>query len=127
MRGDPFHNELAGTVQTLLERLGWQVWTEKRLVAAGTTAYFDLFAVKDGHGIAFEIETTTRHAFDNAKKARALGVPVWFVVPRRRTKRQIVRKLGTRLIAGGESVKVLLLDEIESELGHRAMGQATKD
>lgn len=127
MRGDPFHNELAGEVRVLLERLGWQVSTEKRFMAAGTTAYFDLFAVKDGRGIALEIETTARHALDNAQKARAIGVPVWFVVPRRRTKRQIVRKLDACLDAGGESVKVLLLGEIESELAHRATGQTTKD
>jgi hypothetical protein len=121
------HNELAGEVRVLLERLGWQVSTEKRFVAAGTTAYFDLFAVKEGRQIALEIETTARHALDNAQKARAIGVPVWFVVPRRRTKRQIVRKLDTCLDAGGESVKVLLLGEIESELALRATGQTTKD
>lgn len=127
MRGDPFHNELAGEVRVLLERLGWQVSTEKRFVAAGTTAYFDLFAMKDGRRIALEIETTARHALDNAQKARAIGVPVWFVVPRRRTKRQIVHKLDACLVAGGESVKVLLLNEIESELAPRATGQTMKD
>lgn len=127
MRGDPFHNQLADTVRTFLERRGWRVWTEKRVVAADTIAYFDLFAVKDGQGIAFEIETTARHALDNAKKARALGVPVWFVVPRRRTKRQILRKLGARFVAGGESVEVLLIDEIEGELAHRRTSQTTKD
>lgn len=127
MRGDPFHNELAGEVRVLLERLGWQVSTEKRFVAAGTTAYFDLFAVKEGRRIAFEIETTARHALDNARKARAIGTPVWFVVPRRRTKRQIAHKLDACRVAGGESVKVLLLGEIESELAPRATGQTTKD
>lgn len=127
MRGDPFHNELAGKVRALLERLGWRVWTEKRLVAAGTTAYFDLFAVKDGHEIAFEVETTARHALDNARKAHAVGVPVMFIVPRRQTKRQIVRRLDICLITGGEDVKVLLLGEIESELAHHVTGQSMKN
>jgi len=127
MRGDPFHNELAGKVRAILERLGWRVWMEKRLVAAGTTAYFDLFAIRDGQRIAFEIETTARHALDNTRKAHAVGVPVMFIVPRRQTKRQIVRRLDTCLVTGGENVKVLLLGEIESELAHHVTGQSMKN
>ena len=127
MRGDPFHNELAGKVRALLERLGWQVWTERRFVAAGTTAYFDLFAVKDGHEIAFEVETTARHALDNARKAHVMGVLVWFIAPRRGTKRQIIARLDRFLVAGSEAVKVLLLGEVESELAHHVTGQSTKN
>ena len=127
MRGDPFHNELAGRVRTLLEHLGWRVWLEKRLEAAGTTAYFDVFAVKAEHQIAFEVETTARHAVDNARKAHAVGVPVWFVVPNRGTKHQIVRQLDGCFVVGGEGVAVLLLGEIESELAHRVRGQTGKN
>lgn len=127
MRGDSFHNELARRVQALLEHLGWQVWLEKRWEEAGTTAYFDVFATRAEYQIAFEIETTVRHAMDNARKARAVGVPVWFVVPNRGTKRQIIRQLDRCPAVAGDGVAVLLLDEIEGELAHRGMGQTVEN
>jgi hypothetical protein len=127
VRGDSFHNELTGQVRALLEHLGWRVWTEKKVKAAGTTAYFDVLAVKAEHRIAFEIETTARHAVDNARKAHAVGVSVWFVAPNRGTKRQIVRQLDKCLAAGGERAAVLLLGEIESELARQGMGQTVRN
>ena len=103
----------------IFERFGWQVFMEHRFQANGTTKYFDLFAENPPDKIVFEIETTVRHAIDNARKAQAVGVPVWFVVPTQKVKRQIVRKLTTPgVMPGNKLIKVLLLGQLEGELAH---------
>jgi hypothetical protein len=117
MRGDPFHNRLAEKARTTFEHFRWRVSTEHRFQANGTTTYFDLFAENRRHKLACEIETTARHAMDNAQKAQAVGIPLWFVVPTRKVKRQIADKLKTRnLTPGGKQIKMLLLGELENEL-----------
>ncbi|MHC4680118.1 MAG: hypothetical protein ACYTEK_15635 [Planctomycetota bacterium] len=117
MRGDLFHNRLTQKARTTFEHFRWRVSIEHRFQANETTTYFDLLAVNGHHNLACEIETTPRHAMDNAQKAQAVGIPLWFVVPTRKVKRQIADKLKAQnLTPGGERIKVLLLSELENEL-----------
>ena len=111
--------QIEHAAQMIFERFGWQVFTEHRFQANGTTTYFDLFTENPPDKIACEIETTVRHAIDNARKAQAVGVPVWFVVPTQKVKRQIVRRLTTPgVMPGNKPIKVLLLGQLERELAH---------
>jgi hypothetical protein len=99
------------------EHFGWHTSTEHRFRANGTTTYIDLLAVIHRYRLACEIETTPRHALDNARKAQAVGIPLWFVVPTRKVKRQITNKLKTQnLTPGDERFKVLLIGELDNEL-----------
>lgn len=124
MRGAPFHNGLARQVQQVFERFGWRVWTERRIRANGVTTYVDLYAVKGGDTLACEIETTDRHALDNAQKAGVVGIPLWLVAPTRQIKRQIVRRLDAAgLTSGGQPIHVLLLGDLETELARRQTEQ----
>ena len=67
--------------------------------------------------LAIEVETTCRHAADNAWKAVQVSVPLWFVVPRRRLQFEIARKLDPLgLRPGGEPIKILLSGQVEQEL-----------
>jgi len=124
MRGAPFHNGLARQVQQMFERFGWQVWTEKRIRAHGVTTYVDLYAAKGGDALACEIESTDRHALDNAQKASMVGISLWLVVPTRQMRRRLVQKLGRAgLTCGGQPIHVLLLGDLETELARRQREQ----
>ena len=112
MRGKAFHNKMAADAKTIFSSHCWQVYTEHRYKKDAVTTYFDLFAVKDDHAIACEIETTARHALDNAVKARAVGVDLWIIVPSRTLLRRIERKLKSSNI----SIPVMLLCQLEAQL-----------
>lgn len=117
MRGNLFHKRLAQKAQITFENFDWRISIEHRVHANGTTTFFDLFAEINHYKLACEIETTPRHAIDNARKAQAVGMPLWFLVPTRKVKRQIAGKLNNQNLApGGEPIKVLILSELENEL-----------
>ena len=117
MRGALFHNTIAEQAKAIFIRHGWQVHTEYRYRNNGTTTYLDLFAARADYEIACEVETTARHAVDNAAKALAAGIPLWVIVPSRRLRRQIERNLASSGICGnGKAVKILLLCQLEAEV-----------
>ena len=120
MRGASFHNSLAQRAQRLLERFGWQVWPEKRFRTEEITTYIDLYATKGADAIACEIETTDRHVLDNARKAAAIGLVLWVIVPTRTIKRRITCKLEAAGFASiSPPVNVLLFGELEAALARR--------
>lgn len=87
--------------------------TEYKLSFNGTTNYVDLFIRCGSFALAIEVETTVRHAANNVKKAAAVGVPLWIVVPTQRLKSTLTKKLNVLgLRPGGEPIKVLLLGEV---------------
>ena len=95
----------------------WQVQTECCIKKAGTNHYFDLLAIKGQYKVVCEVETTRRHAIDNALKASIVDIPLWFIVPTRNTRNQIADRLKKlRMKPGNEPVKILLLDQLEQEL-----------
>ena len=117
MRGALFHNTIAEQAKAIFARHNWQVHTEYRYCTNGTTTYLDLLAVRADCRIACEVETTARHAVDNAAKALAAGIPLWVIVPSRRLRRQVERKLASLGISGNPKVvKVLLLCQLETEV-----------
>lgn len=117
MRGKAFHNQIATDAKAIFSHHGWQVYTEHRCRKNGVTTYFDLLAVKGDQTIACEIETTPRHAVDNVLKAQAVGVVLWIIVPTRRLRRQIERKLESSGIAENHQfVKTMLLTQLNTEL-----------
>ena len=117
MRGKAFHNRIADQAKAIFISHYWQVHTEHRYRKNGITTYFDLFAVKGDQAIACEVETTSRHAVDNALKAQAAGVVVWIIVPTRAMRRQIERKLeSSGVTENHQSVKTILLSQLNTEL-----------
>jgi len=117
MRGKAFHNRMAEEAKVIFSNHGWQVYTEHRYRKNGITTYFDLFAVKGKQAIACEIETTSRHAVDNAVKAQVVGVVLWIIVPRRTLRRQIERKLESiGVTKKHQSIKTILLSQVNAEL-----------
>ena len=117
MRGKAFHNQIAEEAKTIFSNHGWYIHTEHRYRKNGTTTYFDLFAVKGDKQIACEIETTSRHAVDNALKAQTVGITLWIVVPTRTLLRQIERKLGSSGVTENyTSIKTILLSQLNTEL-----------
>lgn len=117
MRGNLFHNMIVQKARTVFVRLNWQVHTEYGVQINRTKYYFDLLAIKGRYKIACEIETTSRHAIDNALKARLVDYPFWFIVPTLKVKWEIVNKLKKLIInPASEPIKVLLLDQLEQEI-----------
>ena len=108
VRGGAFHNKIVYDVVSVLQSHGWEVETEFRCQRNGVTTVFDVYAVKDGGVIAVEVETSVRHVVDNARKAQAVGVEVWVVVPSRRLKRTLEIRLHR---AGLTEVRMLMACE----------------
>lgn len=117
MRGKAFHNRIAEETKTIFSNHRWQVYTEHRYRKNGITTYLDLFAVKGNQTIACEIETTNRHAVDNALKAQVAGLVLWIIVPTRTLRRQIERKLeSSGVTENRQSIKTILLSQVNTEL-----------
>ena len=117
MRGKLLHNFIAAHVQMIAELVVGFAVLEYLFRKDGVTTFFDVFACRDSFVLAFEIETTSRHAIDNAMKATRVGVPMWIVVPTRRLRTKLTSQLDPLgLRPGGEPIKILTLGEIEQEL-----------
>lgn len=119
MRGKTLHNLMAKKTRDEVEDFFNSVDSEHQISNHRTTTYVDLFARKDSIMLAIEIETTARHAVDNARKAAMVDVPLWVIVPTRRLKSDLTRKLsGPELRPGGKPIKILLLGELRQELAN---------
>jgi len=117
MRGAAFHNRIAEEAKMLFSNHGWQVHTEYRYRNNGIITYLDLLAIRGNHKIACEVETTPRHAIDNAIKALSAGISLWIIVPSRTLRRQIEQKLTSSTLATNrQSIRVFLLCQLEAEL-----------
>jgi hypothetical protein len=117
MRGGSFHNKMVDEVVAVFLRNGWKVDTEFLCRASGVTTFLDINATKGDDRIACEVETSIRHVIDNVRKAKALRVKLWVVVPSRKLRRLVKLKLrGSDLLHSSGEVSVLLLDEAESQL-----------
>ena len=119
MRGGKFHNKIVEEAKTIFSNHDWQTYTEHRYHRNGITTYLDLLAIKEDHRIGCEVETTIRHVIDNTIKARSVGILLWIIVPSRKLYHQVKRKLSSLGIAiNRNSVRILLLSQLESELKH---------
>ncbi len=117
MRGKPFHNKIAQDTKAILNKHGWHVIMEHCVKVDNITTYFDLYATKGNQTIACEVETTPRHAMDNAAKALITEIPLWIIVPSRALRRQIEQKLiSANLISNDQTIRVLLLSQLEVDI-----------
>ncbi|MFC1675947.1 hypothetical protein ACFL3G_02655 [Planctomycetota bacterium] len=117
MRGDTLHNFIATGTEMTAGRFFASVGTEYQFTRSGVTTYFDVFAWQGCIALGLEVETTLRHAIDNAKKAATVDVPLWVIVPTRKLKLELIRRLESlELRPGGEPVNVLLLGQLERML-----------
>jgi len=104
-------------VRTIFIRLNWHIFTEHGIKIGKIKYYFDLLAINGCYKIACEIETTSRHVIDNAVKAQAMRIPLWFIVPTLKVKQQTLNKLKKlKINPAGKSIKVLLLGQLEQEI-----------
>lgn len=117
MRGGAFHNKIVEEVKAIFGNHNWQAYTEYRYRKNGITTYLDLLAVRGNKKIACEVETTARHAVDNAVKALSAGVDLWIIVPSRTLGSQIEHKLRySGLNTKHQTVRILLFCQLEAEL-----------
>jgi hypothetical protein len=117
MRGDPLHNYKAVYLKEMLCTLPVLIFLEYLMRKNNITAFFDLLIKVGKFQLAVEIETTRRHLLDNARKAHALNIPVWFVVPTRKLQTQALKMLEPlNLMPGGQPIKVFLLAQAANEL-----------
>lgn len=117
MRGGIFHNHITGMVKVTLEEFFGSVHTEYRYRRNGSVSDFDLFAQQGPFVMAFEVETTSRHALDNILRAAAVQVPLWVIVPSHDLQTRIagqVRALNLR--PAGEPIKILLPGQLQQAL-----------
>jgi hypothetical protein len=119
MRGKPFHNLMAQEIKTRLDRFFEQVESEYPIRRNGVVTFLDLFAHGPSRTLAVEVETTQRHALDNARKAAAVEVPLWIVVPTRVLQSRLLQRLEPLgLQPGGQPICVLMLGQLEQGLTH---------
>lgn len=119
MRGQLFHNFMANEVKVTLAKFFDQVQLEYRVRRNGIATDLDLFASSGSRTLAIEVETTQRHAIDNARKAGAVNVPTWIIVPTRSLQSRLLGRLeALDLRPGGELICVLLLGQLEQALTH---------
>jgi len=117
MRGGSFHNLVVDQAKAALDGVFEQVESEYLIRRNGVATFVDLYGDGESGHLAVEVETTERHAIDNARKAAAVDVPLWIVVPTQALQRRLARQVGLLdLRPGGEPICVLLLGQLAQRL-----------
>ena len=118
LRGGTLHNHLARQVGDIFAGYGFQVNFEHPVkLANGDADYIDIFVERGDCQIAIEIETTARHAIDNAIKADLACLPLWIIVPNHKVKSSLTKKLITANIKpAGLRINLLLLGTLKQTL-----------
>lgn len=94
MRGKQFHNYLVEQSAIALRNAGFAVELEcPRTLPDGRLDFFDILATRTPITLACEIETTPRKVMVNVEKAFALALPLWIIVPDRRTRMAVDKKV----------------------------------
>lgn len=118
MRGKRWHGLLARRAADDAEALGFRVDIEETFtMPMGGRNAVDIVARRGSLTVLIEVETTARHAVDNAVKARALELPLIIVAPESRLRRRIMRDLA-RAELEGQRILVLA----PAQVGHGLMG-----
>jgi hypothetical protein len=118
MRGGAFHNFLVAQSAEQFQEAGFEVLIEYPLqLLDGRRDYIDLLARREGAMIACEVETTARHVLDNLAKARTLGLTLWFVVPTRKVRAAVARKVQRASKTPSDApIQILLIGEVFQRL-----------
>ena len=119
MRGKPLHNLMAKRVETAASEFFEFVGLEYYYCRNGVTKFLDVFAQQGSIELAFEVETTSRHAVDNAIKVATIDIPLWIIVPTFPLRLELTRMLtDVALRPGNKPVKILLLGQLRKELAN---------
>jgi hypothetical protein len=132
LRGDGFHNHLVNQAAGIFREVGLDVALEHPLTLPdGRIDFVDVWVTGLGVVLACEVETTPRYVLVNAEKALVLAVQLWVVVPDRRLKVAISRKVvtafpqdipGSNPGAGPGAIRFLLVGEIRQALTNHLSG-----
>ncbi len=114
MRGKSLHNHIAFRLKAILESCYLPVSLEHYIQRNGTADVVDILVQCGKIQWAIEIETTIRHALDNANKAAAVDIPLWIVVPTSSLAASVPARLKPLdLHPGGQPIKILLLGQVQ--------------
>ena len=118
LRGSTWHNHQVLDAAMQLWAIGCSVDLEYALpLPHGRTDVVDICANYGSEKFIVEVESTTRHAADNACKAAALGLPLWIVVPTRKLQKTIQRKLQSASCCRADNaINVVLLSQLQQEV-----------
>ena len=118
LRGESFHNFLVADAAQAFRRAGFEVTTECALrLESGETDYVDILARRKDLTVCCEAETSARHTLVNAAKAAALGLPLVIVVPSRKLRSSVLKKLAhLPRKSDPHAIQVLLLSELRQSL-----------
>ena len=115
LRGKAIHNYMVYEAESIFRQAGFNTWLEYGIhLLDGKLIFVDLMAQRGSYIFCVEIETSARHILDTAAKVDTFGLPLWVIVPNRKVKRAIIRKLEKHPYRpGGLTIYFLLLDELK--------------
>lgn len=118
IRGDTGHNFVAASVRDAFSHSGFDVALECPIrLADGCRDFVDVLAWRPGCTIACEVETTPRHAAENARKAVEAGLPLWIVTPNRKVREAVARSLKRASFSlSGSRIRILTLGQLPQAL-----------
>jgi len=115
LRGGTLHNHLVLEAENIFKQAGFDTQLEyPQQLPDSRLDFIDLLVQRGNCMICIEIETSARYVLTNATKADQLGMPLIVVVPNRKVKKAVQKKLAqAQITAGGFRIYVLLLSEVE--------------
>jgi len=118
LRGGGLHNYLVCETEKIFRGAGFGTHQEyPKKLSGGGLDFVDLLAKGNDLVICVEIETSSRHALDNAVKACELGLPLVVIIPTRKVQKAIENKFKTAGISlQKDRIYILLLSQLEQEL-----------
>ena len=118
MRGDTLHNSLVAKAGEIFSDFGFETTLECGIpLDDGRIDFVDLVAEHGDCLVACEVETTPRGVLSNSAKAGALNLPLWILVPNRKVRLAVLKKLGiSSRKPGDREIKILLLGQLHEEL-----------
>ena len=118
LRGGAFHNHMVHEAESTFRKLGFATWLEHGIrLPDGRLDFVDLLVHRGNCILCVEIETTCRNILQTATKADSLGLPLWIIVPNRKTRDSVNRKLERVPVRpGGLKIYVLLLNQLNQIL-----------
>lgn len=115
LRGGALHNHLVLETESIFKRAGFNTQQEyPQRLPDGRLDFIDLLVERGNCMICVEIETSARYVLTNAAKADQIGLPLIVIVPNRKVKMAVQKKLAqSQITAGGLSIYILLLSQVE--------------
>ena len=118
LRGGAFHNHMVHEAESIFRKIGFATWLEHGIrLPDGRLDFVDLLVQRGNCILCVEIETTSRNILQTATKADSLGLPLWIIVPNRKIRDSVNRKLERVPVRpGGLKIYVLLLNQLNQTL-----------